>query len=78
MGSYQEDKAYYARRSIFKALSDGQWHRFIDLKEKSKLSPRTLAKHLNRMVKIQIIERKTDIEGGKYPFSFYIKPYPTS
>ena len=76
MGSYQEDKAYYARRSIFKALSDGQWHRFIDLKEKSKLSPRTLAKHLNRMVKIQIIERKTDIESGKYPVPVLYKAVP--
>lgn len=67
MGDYQIDKAQKAKWAILEALADGNWHRNKDLKEKTKLSSRTLAKHLERMVKIPVIERKEDNESGKYP-----------
>ena len=37
-GSYQREKAYNAQRLIFKALFDGQWHRNMELREKTGLS----------------------------------------
>ena len=39
----------------------------MELKEKTSLSSRTLAKHLNRMTNLQIIERKKDVRSKKYP-----------
>lgn len=48
----------------------------MELKEKTKLSSRTLAKHLNQMTNIQIIERKTDVESGKYPVPVLYKAAP--
>jgi DNA-binding HxlR family transcriptional regulator len=76
MGSYQEEKAHLARRKIYRILSDGQWHRNMELKEKTKLSPRTLAKHLIQMTKLQMIEKKTDAESGKYPVPVLYKAQP--
>lgn len=67
MGDYQIEKAEKAKWTILEALADGNWYRNKDLKEKTNLSPRTLDKHLKRMVKIPIIERKEDIKSGKYP-----------
>lgn len=53
---------------IILALSDGQWHRNKELKEKTKLTPRTLSKHLKELVKEhQWVERKEDTESGEYP-----------
>lgn len=48
----------------------------MQLKEKTKLSSRTLAKHLNQMTNLQIIERKTDVESGKYPIPVLYKASP--
>lgn len=76
IGNYQIDKAYKARWSILKTLSNGQWHRNMELKEKTKLSSRTLAKHLNQMTNLQIIERKADVESGKYPIPVLYKAEP--
>lgn len=76
MGNWQRDKAYKASWSIFKTLSDGQWHRNMELKEKTKLSSRTLAKHLNHMTNLQTIEKRTDVESGKYPVPVLYKATP--
>jgi hypothetical protein len=76
IGKYQAEKAYYAERSIFKALSDGQWHRNMELKETTKLSSRTLDKHLDKMIKLQMIEKKKDVESGKYPVPVFFKATP--
>lgn len=76
MGKYQTDKAYNAKWSILKALSDGQWHRNMELKEKTKLSSRTLAKHLSHMTNLQYIERKTDTKSRKYPIPVLYKATP--
>ena len=48
----------------------------MELKERTGLSSRTLAKHLNHMTIIQIIERKEDIESGKYPVPVLYKATP--
>ena len=76
VGNWHIDKAYKAKWSILKTLSDGQWHRNMELKEKTELSSRTLAKHLNHMTNIQIIERKEDIESRKYPVPVLYKAIP--
>lgn len=44
----------------------------MELKEKTKLSSRTLAKHLSQMTKIRIIEKKT-VKNGEYPFPVLYK-----
>ena len=48
----------------------------MELKEKTKLSSRTLTKHLNQMTNIQTIEKKTDVESGKYPIPVLYKATP--
>ena len=48
----------------------------MELKERTGLSSRTLAKHLNHMTNIQIMERKRDIESGKYPVPVLYKATP--
>jgi DNA-binding HxlR family transcriptional regulator len=67
MGIYQKNKAHVARQCIYDALSDGQWHRYMELKNATKLSPRTLSKHLENMNSLTVVERKEDTESGKYP-----------
>lgn len=58
----------YNQQLILMALLDGQWHRNMELKKETKLSPRTLSKHLDEMEKeLHWIERKEDTESGKYP-----------
>ena len=73
MGMYQKEKVFYAQRSIFRVLSDGQWHRNMEIKEKTKLSSRTLAKHLNKLTQLYLIERKQDVESGEYPVPVFYK-----
>ena len=53
---------------ILIALIDGQWHRNKELKEKTKLTPRTLSKHLNELnTELHLIERREDTQSGEYP-----------
>ena len=60
-------KQYHQQRILI-ALSDGQWHRNKELKDKTKLTPRTLSKHLNELEKeLHWIERREDTESGEYP-----------
>jgi len=73
IGSYQTNKANKAKRKILKALADGKWHRNMELKEKTRLSSRTLTKHLNWMKEHQLIKKKADTESGKYPIPVYYK-----
>jgi len=76
MGNWHADKAFNATLPILIILSDDQWHRNMELKEKTKLSSRTLAKHLNQMINLKIIERKEDVESGKYPVPVLYKAHP--
>lgn len=48
----------------------------MELKEQTKRSSRTLAKHLNQMVNMQFIEKRIDIESGNYPHPVYYKAKP--
>lgn len=73
MGEYHREKAYDAQRSIFKALSDGQPHRNMELKEKTKLSPRTLDKHLDKLVELGVVNKQKDTQSGAYPYPVFYK-----
>jgi DNA-binding HxlR family transcriptional regulator len=58
----------YNQQLILLILSDAQWHRNKELKEKTKLTPRTLSKHLNELEKeLHWVERREDKESGEYP-----------
>ena len=60
-------KQYHQQRILI-ALSDGQWHRNKELKEKTQLTPRTLSKHLSELEKeLHWIDRIEDTESGEYP-----------
>ena len=48
----------------------------MELIEKTKLSSRTLDKRLKQMINLQIIEKKTDVESGKYPVPVLYKAKP--
>lgn len=48
----------------------------MELKEKTKLSSRTLSKHLSRMTNLRAAERKTDTESGEYPIPVLYKATP--
>lgn len=48
----------------------------MELKERTKLSSRTLAKHLDKMTHLQSIEKKIDVESGNYPYPVYYKAEP--
>ena len=62
------ENRFYNQQLILMALSDGHWHRNMELKEKTKLTPRTLSKHLNELEKeLSWIERRVDTESGEYP-----------
>jgi hypothetical protein len=71
-----KDEFYESQRKIWKALSDGEWHRTTNLKKTTKLSPRTLHKHLKQMVESTTILRKQDLESGKYPIPVLYKGHP--
>ncbi len=72
--SNKNTKAFYETQTkIWKALSDGQWHRTNNLKKTTKLSPRTLHKHLKQLTKDGLIDRKRDIESEKYPIPVLYK-----
>lgn len=70
VGKSNTTKESNARWIIYKALCDNKWHRNIELKEKTKLSPITLQKHLKYMVDFKIVEKKTSVENGKYAVLF--------
>jgi len=48
----------------------------MELKEKTQLSSRTLAKHLSQMTNLRYVEKKTDVESGKYPYPVFYKVDP--
>jgi hypothetical protein len=68
---YKETEAKWA---ILMALSDAQWHRNMDLIRGTKLSSRTLSKHLDIWTKGQFVEKKSDIINGKHAVLFKAKP----
>lgn len=49
-------------------LDDGEPHRYDEIVEKTKLSTATVSKHLKELVSSKIVEKKVDLESGKYPY----------
>ena len=76
IGYYQVKRMLKAKNSIYKALSDGKWHRFTEIKEETKLSSRNLTENLKKSEKAEIIDRKVDKESGKYPVPVLYKAKP--
>jgi hypothetical protein len=68
------DKQTRATWAIMIALSDAQWHRTTELIEETRISSRTLSKHLDTMTNGQFIEKKSDIINGKHAVLFKAKP----
>jgi predicted transcriptional regulator len=66
IGFYQMERDNEVRNAIYEVLSDGQWHRIKELKERTKISPTTLYSKLESLEELTLIERKEDIEKGKY------------
>jgi hypothetical protein len=69
------EKALEARTSILKVLSDGQWHQTKDLKVETKVSSRTLYKHLKELE--VFIERREEKESGFPKPPVYYRASPT-
>src|SRR5512139_1848786 len=65
---------WYNQQLILIALADGQWHRNKELKEKTKLTARTLSKHLDELEKkLNWILRMQDRDSGEYPYPVLYK-----
>lgn len=69
------EKALEARASILNVLSDGQWHQTKDLKVETKVSSRTLYKHLRELE--AFIERREEKESGFPKPPVYYRASPT-
>jgi len=67
------EKTLKARAKILEVLFDGKWHQIKDLKVYTKVSPRTLYKHLNALE--AFIETKED--ATTYPYQVYHRASPT-
>jgi len=72
-GEYQALLEHHSRQKIFEVLSDGEWHRYEEIKKHTRLSSATLAKHLKALEKLQLIEKKIDLKSGKYPYPVYYR-----
>jgi len=72
LGSRQISEAKTAENKILKALHDGEWYRYTDLKKETGLSSATLSKHLKVLEK-GILERKLDLKSKEYPHPVYYR-----
>lgn len=72
VGDYQLRKARRSKARILEALSDGKWHRYKEIEEKTELSAATVSKHLKEMEGV-IIQKRVDLESGEYPYPAYYK-----
>ena len=66
IGLYQMERDSEARNAIYNVLSDGQWHRIKELKERTRISPTTMYRKLKLLEENFLIERKEDVKKGKY------------
>jgi DNA-binding MarR family transcriptional regulator len=67
---------YETHWKIWEALSDGKWHRTKNLIKTTKLTAKTLHKHLKLMLKNTTITRKRDVESGRYPIPVLYRAHP--
>lgn len=72
LGERQIKDAQTSQQAILKVLSDGEWHRYQELREQTSLSTATLSKHLKKLEK-GLVEKKLDLESGEYPYPVYYR-----
>ena len=56
-------------------LSDGRWHRYCEIIDKTGLSTATVTKHLKQLEGL-MVERRVDTESGEYPYPTYYRIIP--
>jgi DNA-binding HxlR family transcriptional regulator len=76
MGDYQLALSSRARWLIVKVLSDRKMHQNKEIREKTKLSSKTLDKHLKQLQAQKLIQRIEDDQSGKYPHPVYYRAEP--
>jgi DNA-binding HxlR family transcriptional regulator len=64
-GDDQITRTKKAKTAVLRALGDGEWHRFNEVVETTKMSPATVSKYLKAFKKE--VEKKRDLKSGKYP-----------
>jgi len=64
-GDDQITRTKKANTTVLQALEDGEWHRFNEIVEITKMSPATVSKYLKGFKKE--VEKKRDLRSGKYP-----------
>ena len=67
-GYYQQHLQDQAQKQVFLALTDKGWHRYSEIKKKTKMSSATLSKHLRELKKLGVLEKEVDITSGEYPY----------
>lgn len=70
MGADQVNKAKLSTQRILEVLQDGEKHRFMELRKKTKMSPTTLTKRLKELEK-GIVKKTIDKETVEYPPPVY-------
>jgi len=85
---HQTSKTVESQLTVLRVLSyDEDWHRYGELEKKTKLSTKTLSKQLDKLEKINLIEKDGNksgkyrnvhplTESGKYPFPVYYRLNP--
>lgn len=61
------DKKIESLKSILKALSDEEWHKYSELLKRTQISSRTLTNHLDFLRECKLIKR----EEREYPSAYY-------
>jgi Predicted transcriptional regulators len=78
LGDTQLNAFKTAKNKILEVLKDGEWYRYSELTEKTRLSTATLSKHLKELEK-GIVERRVGVENAEYPppVNYRLKPVYT-
>jgi len=66
VGDWHISKATDSKTKILEVLSDGKWHRYKEIVEKTGLSTATVAKHLKELS--PIVEKRIEVDSGEYPY----------
>jgi len=76
IGTYQIGKSRTSEKEILNVLTDGEWHRYQEMQQLTRLSTATLSKHLKRLEN-GIVEKRLDLESGAYPYPVYYRLKPS-
>lgn len=66
LGETQFIMSQLPRQKILSFLRNGEWRRFGEILEATKVSPVTLSKHLKKLVSADVVERKVFLNDS-YP-----------